>query len=163
MSNPENTNLFELVGRDSHTWLFNAVQLKRAADVVRVEIDKAFVVVNHPYGKVPIQDVYLFYSYYLLAGLSLENLAKGILIGRNPNVVSSGQLDLKMLVGSGNGHDLPNLAHRMVVSLSQREQDLLSRLKEFIVWGKYPIPLKENKTIHQTFSRSDFAIHRRVV
>lgn len=154
----EDINLYEVVGRDPHTWLFNAVPLKRAADIIKSEIDRTYAAVNHPYGRVPIQDVYLFYSYYLLAGLSLENLTKGILIGRNPNIVSNGQLNLKMLTDSGNGHDLPDLAQKVAIPLSQTEQGLLARLTEFIAWGKYPIHLRENKNIHQSLSRSDFVI-----
>ena len=159
MSNPpQDVNLYELVGRDPHTWLFNATQLKRAADTVKVEIDKAFAASNHPYGRVPIQDLYLFYSYFLLAGLSLENLAKGILIGRNPNIISNGKLNLKMLAGSSNGHYIPNLAGQVGIQLSAEERNILLRLKEFIAWGKYPIHLSASRTIHQSFSRSDFAV-----
>jgi DDE superfamily endonuclease len=32
------------------------------------------------------------------------------------------------------------------------------RSKEFIAWGKYPIHLSTSRTIHQSFSRSDFAV-----
>jgi hypothetical protein len=159
MSNPaQDTNSYELIGRDPHTWLFHATQLKRAADAIKVEIDKAFAASNYPYGRVPIQDLYLFYSYFLLAGLSLENLAKGILIGRNPNIVSNGKLNLKMLAGSSNGHHLPNLAGQVGILLSEEERNILPRLKECIVWGKYPIHLTASGTIHQSFSYSDFAV-----
>lgn len=159
MSNPvQDINLYELVGRDPHTWLFTAAQLKRAADTVKVEIDKAFAGSNHPYGRVPIQDLYLFYSYFLLAGLSLENLTKGILISRNPSIVSNGELNLKMLAGSSNGHHLPNLAEQVGIQLSPEERSILPRLQEFIVWGKYPIHLSASRTIQQLFSRSDFAV-----
>jgi hypothetical protein len=150
--------LYELVGRDPHTWLFNAAQLKRAADTVKVEIGKAFAASNHPDGRVPIQDLYLFYSYFLLAGLSLENLAKGILIGRSPNIVSNGKLNLKMLAGSSNGHHLANLAAQAGIQLSAEERNILPRLKEFIVWGKYPIHLSVSGTVHQSFSCSDFSV-----
>jgi hypothetical protein len=158
MQIPETPSSYELIGRDPHSWLFNATPLKRAADIIRIEIDRVHTAVNHPYATVPIQDVYLFYSYYLLAGLSLENLAKGIFIGRNPQIVSNGRLNLKLLAGSSNGHDLPNLVQQMGIILTQREHDLLRRLKEFITWGKYPIHLDQNKTIHQSLSRADFLV-----
>jgi hypothetical protein len=92
----------------------------------------------------------------LLAGLALENLTKGILIGRNPSIVSSVNLDLKLLVNTKGGHDLSKLAQQAAPNLSPNEMDLVERLVVFVVWaGKYPIHIRANETKHPTFKTTD--------
>jgi hypothetical protein len=79
MSNPNDTkNSFELIGGEPHAWLIEARQLKRAADLVLPELREIFSV--SPHGRPRYEDVKLKNSYMLLAGLALENLAKGILL-----------------------------------------------------------------------------------
>src|SRR5690348_16349240 len=98
---------FELIGQSPHAWLSSATQLKRAADLVREELKRILSV--YPYGRAAYEDLVLYNSYMLLAGLALENLTKGILIGRNPSVVGPDRLDLKLLANSKGGHDLSRL------------------------------------------------------
>jgi hypothetical protein len=145
---------FELIGQSPHVWLSSATQLKRAADLVREELKKILSV--YPRGRARYEDLVLFNSYMLLAGLALENLTKGILIGRNPNIVSRVNLDLKLLGNSKGGHDLSKLAQQAATNLSPIEIDLIDRLVAFVVWaGKYPIHLRANETNHPTFKTTD--------
>src|SRR5215211_6633807 len=145
---------FESIGQSPHVWLSSATQLKRAADLVREELKKILSV--YPRGRVHYEDLVLFNSYMLLAGLALENLTKGILIGRNPNIVSPLNLNLKLLGNSKGGHDLSKLAQQAATNLSQIEMDLIDRLVAFVVWaGKYPIHLRANETNHPSFKTTD--------
>jgi len=145
---------FEILGQSPHVWLSSATQLKRAADLVREELKKILSV--YPRGRARYEDLVLFNSYMLVAGLALENLTKGILIGRNPSIVSSVNLDLKSLVNTKGGHDLSKLAQQAATDLSPIEIDLVERLAVFVVWaGKYPIHIRANETNHPTFKTTD--------
>jgi len=145
---------FEILGQSPHVWLSSATQLKRAADLVREELKKILSV--YPRGRARFEDLQLFNSYMLLAGLALENLTKGILIGRNPSIVSSVNLDLKLLVNTKGGHDLFRLAQQAAPNLSPIEMNLVERLVVFVVWaGKYPIHIRASETNHPTFKTTD--------
>jgi hypothetical protein len=79
MSDPNDTkSTFEILGGEPHAWLTEARQLKRAADLVRPELKEIFAVPRN--GRPRFEDAKLCNSYMLLAGLALENLAKGILV-----------------------------------------------------------------------------------
>jgi hypothetical protein len=145
MSDSDDTKSdFEIVGQEPHAWLMEATQLKRAADLVRQELTKIFAV--SPQGRPRYEDAVLFNSYMLLAGLALENLAKGILVGRNSGVVTPDMFNLK-------GHNLQQLAQQAVPTLSKTELDILSRLTAFVTWaGRYPIHLQAAKNIHPSFT-----------
>jgi hypothetical protein len=144
MSDPNDTKSgFELVGGEPHAWLIEAKQLKRAADLVLPELREIFSV--SPQGRPRFEDAKLFNSYMLLAGLALENLAKGILVKRNPGVVTQDKFILK-------GHDLQQLAQQVLSTLSKNELDILNRLTEFVTWaGRYPINLYAAKNVHPGF------------
>jgi hypothetical protein len=92
----------------------------------------------------------------LLDGLSLENLIKGILIGRNPSVVNSNSLDIKLLSKSKGGHDLSKLMQKASIELSLEEFDVVERLTKFVVWaGKYPIHFKADQNNQPSFITND--------
>ena len=74
----------------------------------------------------------------MLTGLAFENLFKGILYGRNPE---------HSLAKSEGGHGIVKMAEG-ISSLVAREQDLLERLKLYLVWaGRYPLPKNVEKFI----------------
>jgi hypothetical protein len=148
MSDPDNKSVFEILGQEPHSWLMEATLLKRAADLVRQELTKMFAA--FPHGSPPYEDIALCKSYMLLSGLALENLAKGIIVGRNPGVVTPDTFNLK-------GHNLLQLSHQAALPLSDNERKLLDRLTDFIEWaGRYPIHLKAAKNIPQSFGPTDF-------
>jgi hypothetical protein len=138
---------FEMVGQAPSAWLMEATLLKRAADLVRQELTKIFAV--SPHGRPRYEDSAFCKSYMLLAGLALENLAKGILVGRNPAVVTPDTFNLK-------GHNLLQLAQQAVSTLSNNELDILSRLTAFVMWaGRYPIHLRAAENVHPPFALTD--------
>jgi hypothetical protein len=150
MSDPDNKSTFEIVGQEPHAWLMEATQLKRAADLVGQELAKKLAV--SPYGRPRYEDIVLFKSYMLLSGLALENLAKGIIVGRNPGVVTPDTFNLK-------GHNLLQLAQQAALPFSDAERDILDRLTAFVVWaGKYPIHLQATKNVHPPFMHTDLEL-----
>jgi hypothetical protein len=95
----------------------------------------------------------------LLSGLAIENLVKGILVGRNPEVVSPDKFDLNQLAGSKGGHGLLKLAQQASPALSHDEVDILGRLETFVIWaGRYPIHLRSAETVHPAFISTDPAL-----
>jgi hypothetical protein len=133
-----------LSAADPYQWLVIAERLKRSADLVWGEHASD---TQRLFGKIgtgtrwseeeasipwPISPVYM-----LLAGLALENLAKGILVGENPQLVEEGGLSSRVTTG----HLSPGLLGRAGVGLNQHERDLVERLAVFVVWGgRYPVP-----------------------
>ena len=151
----ENKTTFESIGQSPHTWLSSASQLKRAADLVAAELRNILSV--YPYGRASYHDLVLFNSYMLLAGLSIENLTKGILIGRHPEAINSDKFDLKAMVSGQGGHDLVGLATQVDIPYNASERSLLTRLTKFVVWaGKYPIHTKAKESVSPSFATSDF-------
>jgi len=72
---------------------------------------------------------------FVACGLALENLAKGICIARDPNVVKDDRY-----VGHAI-HLLLDLLNHAKVTLSKEESELVERLETFVIWaGRYPIP-----------------------
>jgi hypothetical protein len=116
MYEAENKSAFESIGQSPHTWFSSARQLKRAADLVAVELRKILSV--YPYRRASYHDLTLFNSYMLLAGLSGENLTKGILIGRHPETINSEKFDLRAMGSSQGGHDLVHLAKKVNIHYS---------------------------------------------
>lgn len=151
---------FEIIGQSPHLWLSSAKHLKKAADIICDELVKTLASYSSSSTRIPYDEIVLFKSYMLLAGLSLENLAKGILIGRNPNIVNSNELDRKLLGKSKGGHDLvATLMQKISLELLPSEIDVVSRLTKFVVWaGKYPIHFKADQNTQPSFTTNDPAI-----
>jgi len=131
-----------------------AKQLKRAADLIRQELMKVLSVYLR--RRAHYEDLALFKSYMLLSGLALENLVKGILVGRNPAVVSPDKFDLSRIAGSKGGHKLLEVAQQAEPTLSDDERDIRGRLATFMIWAeKCPIHLKSSETVHPSFVSTD--------
>jgi hypothetical protein len=72
----------------------------------------------------------------MLFGFALENLAKGIIVGRDPKVVTR----RKWLVKE---HDIAKLFAKANIPLTGDECELLDRTSRLTIWkGRYPIPLE---------------------
>lgn len=75
--------------------------------------------------------------YYMLIGLALENLFKGILIKTNPEFLKNKK---------GLNHNLIDYAQKCQFSLNEDQRFVLEELQKDIEWrGKYPIPKSANK------------------
>lgn len=139
MQKHEAEEIFEGVCKDAQTWLAQANQLKMSADVIEVELRDKMVRFRFEQG---LNELFLAYlkSFMLLTGMAIENLIKGILVGRDPSLVDREVINNKLLPRGG--HGISEGAKR-VISVSNSEYELLRRLEEYLVWaGRYPMPLK---------------------
>src|SRR5438309_8463614 len=77
----------------------------------------------------------------MLFGFALENLAKGIIVCRDPTLVTR-----KFLQNwDGKGHDLAALFDWAQISLADEERELLVRTSRTTIWkGRYPVPINFN-------------------
>jgi hypothetical protein len=74
----------------------------------------------------------------MVFGFALENLAKGIIVCRDPTLVSKDRLRK----WHGNGHDLAALFSRAAISVSEQEHQLLERTTRITEWkGRYPVAM----------------------
>lgn len=74
----------------------------------------------------------------MVFGFALENLAKGIIVCRDPTVVGKKRLSK----WHGNGHDLVALFERAAISVSDEEQQVLLRTTRITEWkGRYPVAM----------------------
>ena len=140
-------NLFDLIAPDYREWRWMAEALKAAAVAVSEDwagrMDKKF-----SSGKpVELSDLADLYSKphvaMLLAGLAMENLAKGLVIRREG-------LDKGNLPKGIDKHQTLIYLDRGGFKLSAAERRLVKRLEEHVVWaGRYPVPKHRGVSMKQ--------------
>jgi len=153
-SEPLELTQFDETGTEPSHWLWAARKLRRAAELILREFGAladlappgepvALIHLVPRKGQTMDTDVKgyeLSPIFMMLAGLSLENVFKGVCIRRQPEIVKDGTLP-KWLTS----HSLTQLADRAGVPLSDAEADLLERLHMHVMWaGRYPVP-KDSK------------------
>jgi hypothetical protein len=73
-----------------------------------------------------------------LAGLALENLAKSVIVAREPALVAEDRLHPTW---PGTGHRLRSLFRQAHIGLTWEEARLVLGLQSYVEWGgRYPIP-----------------------
>jgi hypothetical protein len=140
MTNKQNAEeLFEIIGKDSQCWLAQAKELKMIADTILPNLQTELTI---PPSYPGTQQKRLAYvgSYMLLTGLALENAIKGILIGRDPTLVTKEKIESGIL--GRKGHGIAEGAEK-IIGLTAAESQLLKRIEEYLLWaGRYPLPIK---------------------
>lgn len=127
---------YRVISEDPQAWLAQARQLKWIADGVLPKLHETFTLSAASSRE---QRLACVHSYMLLTGLAFENLIKGILIGRDPQLVENERISHIMERG---GHGIAK-AVSDVISVSAVERTLLQRLEEYLILaGRYPLPLK---------------------
>jgi hypothetical protein len=162
MQKQEAEEIFEAVCRDAQAWLAQANQLKMSADIIAMELQDKMARIRFEQG-LDSQFLAFLKSYMLMIGMAFENLVKGILVGRDPSLVSRELISNKLLPRGG--HGISDGAKK-VCSISNEEFELLRRLEEYLVWaGKYPMPLKSEVFLNsqtpenlRSFSWADFEL-----
>ena len=90
----------------------------------------------------PLEEFQLYDIGLFLVTLAIENLLKGLWVGRNYKrikKINNMRKDLPELTT----HKLGDVAKAAAMKLSSQEESLLSDLSKIIVWyGRYPAPLK---------------------
>ncbi len=140
-------------------WLEAARRLMRAADLVRAA--DIFMDGRDILGALPLdhqrearfaRSIEMLPVYKFLVGLAIENLAKGIIMARDPERAAG--LNLREW-GKG-GHDLPSLVDTAGVSVSDDERRLLSQLSRYVRGaGRYPVVMNVDREIART-KNTDF-------
>jgi hypothetical protein len=121
---------FELIRKDTQSWLAQAKQLRLSANVTLPEWEKTR---RHPQSMPGIREKMLAYSesFMLLTGFAFENLLKGILYGLDSN---------NKVASSKEGHGIVQMA-KAATTLTPDELSLLERLETYLVWaGRYQLP-----------------------
>jgi len=134
---------FEVIGRQPFTWVEFAASHRFAANLVLAEFKKALEA-NKTAEETGVYQlgVTLQPIYMLLAGLSLENLLKGICLTNNPALIENGAIKK----WPGPPHGLKELAVLAGFTVSDSEKALLKRLGDCINWyGRYPVPMKYDR------------------
>lgn len=86
-------------------------------------------------------DMQLYPVYLLLVGYAVENLIKGIIFSRDPNLLVSGE----KLSNNHTNHSLVDLFKKTGLSMDDDIEEILIGLRQFIVWkGRYSIPKNIN-------------------
>ncbi|MCO6496815.1 MAG: hypothetical protein J5I50_04035 [Chitinophagaceae bacterium] len=95
-------------------------------------------------------------AYFLLAGYSLENLIKAILIVENPTLISENRMNKALLK-----HDLFELyANSRKIRTNKQERNLLSILSEATpYWSRYPVPLNASKIKEEKYLTDKIHLH----
>ncbi len=144
---------FDLQAKEPAFWYLKARRLKRASDLlweayksavaVFKESPDAFFARERDNPTIGI-DLDLYETALFLLSLAIENLAKGILIGRDP------ERSLKDLT-----HRVADYVQECGIEMSERQKALLKELEAVIRWrGRYPTPKKlEDWRIRQGGSR----------
>ncbi|MGH8494085.1 MAG: hypothetical protein ACRERR_13425 [Moraxellaceae bacterium] len=134
---------FELQGENAWFWLRQARRLKLAANLISKEFVNAWdESISNPeeFSKQEQESGILsvaldsFPVYVLLAGLAIENLAKGVLVAQDPKHFKK---------GARLTHDLLPYVEQSGISISPKQRDLLIEIEENVLWkGRYPVPKK---------------------
>lgn len=119
--------------QDPTTWLAAAQRLHQSAELLW----QRFNATRGPrwqeeWGDLP--------AALMLAGFALENLAKGLIVEREPHVVGEKELARWNL---RSGHEITDLFKRASLPLADDERVTVQRLEYFARWaGRYPVPRK---------------------
>jgi len=152
-----NENIIEFTQKAHPSgWFQVADELNHSVEILYKDIDKSLMGNNEPNGKSILKPT-VSRSYFLVAGMVIENLLKSLVIIKHPNLISDGKLDKKI----STGHSLIALLNRIELKLSKEEVDLIKIFSEAIpYWSRYPIPkfwnqLKDEQilsdSIHETY------------
>jgi hypothetical protein len=137
---------FILLGRDPHGWLFCAQLLKKSADLAQTQ-----VLIDKDASTVQAGWINSIYKY--LAGITIENLLKGIIIADHPTLISKDKIS-----DSIGKHD-PWTRHADKLQtvkklLNKEERKLLKILESYVLWkGRYPIALTANDYARDLLNR----------
>jgi len=135
-------------GMDLMGWEGYAKSLKYAADVILERYKPAIKELSSQEGgrmDVPEEewferDVHLIYTYYLLMGLSIENLVKGIIMIRHPEYLRNNTELINERMGTHNTIWLLNSNN--IYGFTDYE-NILDALSKCVIWmSKYPVSLK---------------------
>ena len=131
-TNEEWQSKYERKARNPAIWRDHALALREVAGLLWNHIEHA------PAGEEKARRIFAIgHTAMMLEGLAVENLAKAVLVKKEPGVVAKGKW------AGGRGHDLPKLFERIGLQFELNdEKDLAVRLTAYVKWaGRYPVSL----------------------
>jgi hypothetical protein len=142
--NDERADKFIRRANSLDQWHASARSLKACADLIfGSNLAAMRAAMTGDFGKDVRTHLFTGHVFFLLAGLAIENLAKGLLVQRGGVKTISTKLagDLKT-------HGIRSLLKRLKISLSPEEEKLVNRLEHAIIWaGRYPVPIDAAKML----------------
>ncbi len=132
------------------SWLVSADSLARATEILWEQHERDFQALEGVKVGDPTPE-FVGHIAMLLAGLTMENLLKGICVASEPALDRKGEFQIKT-------HNLLELADRADMRLTKDENDLLESLEVAIGWaGRYPRPLRYEDMLPRTLHSGGFA------
>jgi hypothetical protein len=143
-------DFYNLISRDSMSWLDNSEKLKFSSEVIYKELQsqiELFLLDNLNYESED-KILALWDSYYLLIGQSFENLIKALSIENNRSAKSIDEIYKKWKYNSG--HEISKIAQDNISNLSEGDSKILEKLETYIIWaGRYHLPRNVDKYINE--------------
>ena len=132
---------FNSVQRDSWHWLDNSENLKISSEVIYKELHSLLEIFHNDRTFADEEKIMaLWSSYYLLVGLSFENLVKGLSIENNRSAKDFNEILKKW---GNNGHQISEIADKNISILTDEERSIIKKLETYIVWaGRFHLPRK---------------------
>ena len=131
MYESEAEETFEIASKDAQGWLAQARQLKISADIIKTELQNEIPIMFVTYGTNE-RFLALVKSFMMLTGMAIENLMKGVLIGRDPSLVNQPSISRNLLPRSGHGISEKAIE---ICQLDEEESHPLKRVEGFLFWG----------------------------
>lgn len=131
---------FNSVERDSWHWLDNSEKLKYSSEVIYKKLNY-FIEMFRKDGSFENEEKIraLWGSYYLLVGLSFENLVKGLSIENNMSAKDFSEIFNKW--GDRSGHQISKIAIANIPLLTKEELSIIEKLETYIMWaGRFNLP-----------------------
>ncbi len=164
----QSLEVFYMAGLFPGAWYHNALRLKKVTDLVftqvekdvktnDVELDPRQKFLLEKLGTIwfslePKKEGFILSTpsafdpiYWFLAGVTIENLLKGLFVARHPELlISNGQMKIDdKKIRQLFTHDIDFYAKKVsgYIELSNDELTLIKMFKRFIIWmGRYPVP-----------------------
>jgi hypothetical protein len=129
---------FVLRAGSSAQWQGAARSLKDCADLVfRVHLAAVQSVMSGGLTQPVVAHLSTGRVFFLLAGLAIENLVKGLIVQRTHVKINRRSLPREL-----RGHGIAARLRRLDIKLSSDEEKLVRRLEIAVSWaGRYPVPL----------------------
>lgn len=142
-----------------NNWKSHALHFKDAALILVDAKIKSSTIINNKTG-CTIDDPELQLAHLAIhtrlpcmmcMGLSIEMLLKALSLSKGKfSQDAAGKISF---IGAGaNGHNLKGMCDVLSVTLSKDEQNVVDRLADVIVWGKYPGPRTPHEYEHPFYS-----------
>lgn len=143
---------YNLITKDSMTWLDNSEKLKFSADIIQKELQ--ILVENFLRGEKDYNNedkIQAFWNtYYLLIGLAFENLIKGLSVENNRQLKSFDDIFKIYWKKHKSGHGILKIAQDNIMDLTDKEIEILEKLETYILWaGRFPLPTTEDRFIKE--------------